>query len=179
MGGASVVLVPVNSVDRGALDYVRREAPKRFPGSVAFRVVPWVTTLPLTIYNFSRMQYNAALVNSFLAEHFEGIRGGSLVVGVVEGDGYVEGLNFVFGLASPQLGVASVYTARLRFGGDPLLFRERLLKVVIHEIGHLLGLGHCNNECVMRFSNSLSDLDAKPSWFCPECTLRLKSILGG
>ncbi len=177
MGGVSVVLVPVNALDRWALEYVRREAPGRFPGRVLFRLVPWVQPLPLALYDFERMQYDASRVNEFLARAYSWVRGDSLIVGVVEGDGYVEGLNFVFGLASPGLGVASVYTARLRIGGDPGMFRERLLKVVIHEVGHLLGLGHCRNECVMRFSNSLAELDAKPSRFCPECTFRLRRIL--
>ncbi len=58
---------------------------------------------------------------------------------------------------------------------NPQLFKERALKEAIHELGHLLGLGHCPNPaCVMFFSNSLGDTDRKGPGLCPECRRRLE-----
>jgi archaemetzincin len=83
--------------------------------------------------------------------------------------------NFVFGEADAGRGCAIISLARLGLPpaeGKPaaVLFRRRALTVAVHEIGHLLGLGHCPKEdCVMHFSNSLADTDRKSPEFCKRC----------
>jgi len=93
---------------------------------------------------------------------------GRFVVGLVGTDLYMPSLNFVFGLAMREEGTAVVSWYRLRDGDSQ--FAARLSKEVIHEVGHLEGLDHCPNEtCVMRFSNTLSETDAKGLGFCSAC----------
>ena len=89
-------------------------------------------------------------------------------------DAYSYDLNFVFGQAYQGGRIAVVYLPRLReFYGlkpDELLFRERIVKEAIHELGHSFGLAHCDNKrCVMYFSNSLYDTDYKGIVFCLSC----------
>ncbi|MCX6027133.1 MAG: hypothetical protein NTY23_12915 [Chloroflexi bacterium] len=65
-------------------------------------------------------------------------------------DLYDELHNFVFGLADPSSGraiLALPWLKREFYGlpGDWPLFRARLVKPVIHEIGHFLGLNHCGD----------------------------------
>ncbi|MCS7171220.1 MAG: archaemetzincin family Zn-dependent metalloprotease [Aquificaceae bacterium] len=84
-------------------------------------------------------------------------------------DLYEEGLNFVFGIA--QLGgtYAVVSTYRL-FDPNERLYFERIFKEVNHELGHSFGLTHCKTlGCVMNFSNSLWEVDAKGRFFCEKC----------
>ncbi len=101
--------------------------------------------------------------------------GGGLTLGVTGVDLTVPDLNFVFGLADPASGCAVISLARLypEFYGqprDPRLFKARALKEAVHELGHLLGLGHCPDPaCVMAFSNSLADTDGKGPGFCDHC----------
>jgi archaemetzincin len=125
------------------------------------------------------MQYRADAMNRWLRDRLsQALEGGRLALGIVSSDGYVEGLNFVFGLASPELKVATVYTKRLETP-DETLYRARLLKEAMHELGHLLGLGHCDNPaCVMSFSNSIADVDRKEARFCSNCTLFLRAKYG-
>jgi len=100
-------------------------------------------------------------------------------VGVVDLDLYAPQLNFVFGQAAIGGRETLVALPRLRqcFYGMPEdleLFRQRTLKEAIHELGHTFGLGHCpKRNCVMCFSNSLPDTDAKGASFCPGCACSL------
>lgn len=91
-------------------------------------------------------------------------------VGLTGADLYVPRLNFVFGLAVRE-GLAIVSWHRLQ--DEEGTFTIRLAKEVIHEVGHLEGLGHCSDEtCVMWFSNTLWETDRKKADFCPACRLK-------
>jgi len=49
------------------------------------------------------------------------------------------------------------------------LFLSRVLKEGLHEIGHILGGDHCINNCIMKFSQTVTDIDMKPIAFCEGC----------
>lgn len=58
------------------------------------------------------------------------------------------------------------------------LFKERLIKEALHELGHAFGLPHCDNKrCVMVFSNSIKDVDFKGAKFCEGCATVLTHII--
>lgn len=103
---------------------------------------------------------------------------------VTSRDLYVNGCDFVFGLARPACGVAVVSTARLgndyygRTPDDTDLI-DRTAKEGAHELGHLLGLDHCeNSECVMFRPRTLDELDRKRKMLCPACREALASLGG-
>ena len=59
-----------------------------------------------------------------------------------------------------------------------LVFKDRIVKEAIHELGHAFGLIHCNNKrCVMHFSNSLHDTDFKNKRFALDCKHNLSMKL--
>lgn len=131
-------------------------------------------------FNSGRGQFNASEILASLSEYLESTPF-FRVLGVIDKDIYVEGLNFVFGLAQkpPYMSVvlkraALISTARLSGDLDGRsvpgsLFRLRVLKEAMHELGHTFSLGHCENNCVMRFSNMLVETDLKPAFFCESC----------
>lgn len=95
---------------------------------------------------------------------------------VIREDMFSGDLNFVFGLAKGR--VCMVSTARLdpRFYGEKdmakarSLYKERLIKEAIHELGHTLGLPHCQDKkCAMVYSHTISDVDFKGRGFCERC----------
>jgi len=102
------------------------------------------------------------------------------VLGVTTMDIYAPTLNFIFGEADSESGVAVISIHRLRqeFYGlppDEELLKERALKEALHELGHTWGLSHCPDpRCVMFFSTSLSDTDRKAAAFCGRCRSELE-----
>ena len=121
-------------------------------------------------YNPQRRQYNAGIL-------LDRVRLGPwhCVLGVTSQDLYVEGLNFVFGLADISGKAAVISLHRLHAGADDRLFWARAVKEAVHELGHTRGLRHCANpRCVMAFSNSLADTDRKGKEFCSNCAYKLR-----
>ncbi len=137
-------------------------------------VLPEPHPPPMVFYDWGRMQYRSDRILEWLTRlsHFEG-----LVLALGDIDTYVPGLNFVFGQADPSSGVAAVYVKRLKTGARSVdTYLERLAKEALHEIGHLLGLGHCKNKsCVMSFSNHVGEVDAKNPLFCDRCVAHLEA----
>lgn len=111
-------------------------------------------------FNPLREQYNASQLLKYLILRSR-IYGATLALWVVSADLYVKGMNFVFGLAHPG-NAAVLSTHRL----DSL---DLVAKEAIHEMGHVLGLQHCTNACVMQFSNSVYEAKAKPAGLCERC----------
>ena len=102
---------------------------------------------------------------------------GHRVLGVTGVDIYAEPYQFVFGQARIQGRPAIISFARLG-SADHATFRARIAKEAIHELGHTLGLHHCENRgCVMSFSNSVDEVDRKTSSFCRRCQATIDFML--
>jgi archaemetzincin len=156
------------------------------------RIISSVLGVPTTVsenhvrmmgYVTARKQIDAqALLDSIQAyKHRHGIDDPVLLV--VNQDLFRNGNSFVFGLARQQVGAAVVSSARLsneyyglRSNDDDLI--DRITKEGAHEIGHMLGLDHCDkHECIMFKPDTLDELDRKKKMLCPDCEARLDEIL--
>ncbi|WP_297549135.1 peptidase M54 [Thermococcus sp.] len=56
-------------------------------------------------------------------------------------------------------------------------FKARLLKGILHEVGHAFGLEHCSNACVMNPPATIEEWDLRPVGFCRPCMEKLKENL--
>ncbi|MEQ1799114.1 MAG: matrixin family metalloprotease [Lacibacter sp.] len=81
----------------------------------------------------------------------------------------------IFGMGYQPGNACIVSSARLQTN-DTASYNHRLRNVIIHEIGHNLGLGHCTNEqCIMSKENGyFTKLDLGKADYCGECRKKIK-----
>ena len=141
--------------------------------------------LPLLESEYYKKQYDALKVKKRLIKHVNN-KNCYRILGVMDVDLFSRFLNFVFGVADmPKnkfYGSALISVTRLRENfyrrsENVAQFELRVLKEAIHELGHTFGLEHCENLCVMQYSNSLDDTDKKPPNYCEACLKKLNDFL--
>ena len=128
---------------------------------------------PAFAFNNARQQYSSTEILAFMTRRE--IRNGWRILGITSLDLYIPILTFVFGEAQLQGNCAVVSSFRLRqeFYGlpaDTALFRSRVLKESIHELGHTFELSHCDDcQCVMFPSHGVEWIDLKTNRLCRAC----------
>ena len=107
------------------------------------------------------------------------------VLGVIDQDIFTRLVDYRFGCAKfsedPSNGVALISIFRLKESfykriENLHLLELRMLKEALHELGHSFGLSlddHCQNQCVMNFSENVGNIEQKPSFFCLSCINKL------
>lgn len=166
----AITLLPIGSVETSTLHRIRAGVEPLFLKPVA---ILRPITIPEVALNPTRHQYHSTTILKLLHRTL----GGRFhrLLGLTTVDLFVPQLNYVFGEADVMNGLAIISIARLRpqFYGlraEDEVTERRLLKEVVHELGHTYNLSHCDNPlCVMFFSNNIADTDRKPSDFCKEC----------
>jgi archaemetzincin len=163
-------LLPIGNVDDGLLKDLCPAVEDVL--CVPCRVLP-VRLDPEFAFHGERQQYHSSEIlhrmQSFLTADSWRMLGISAV------DLYIPILTFVFGEAQVGGPCAVVSSHRLRqeFYGLPPdhdLFRQRLIKEAVHELGHTLNLTHCDDyRCVMASSHAVEWIDLKESKLCGSC----------
>ena len=164
-------LLPIGSVDDTLVQDLR-PAVEEILG-VPCKVLP-LRLDPEFAFHGERQQYHSSEIlqrmQSFVTDN------SWRVLGVAAVDLYIPILTFVFGEA--QMGgpcaVVSAHRLRQEFYGLPAdrrLFRQRLIKEAVHEVGHTLNLTHCDDyRCAMASSHAVEWIDLKESALCATCT---------
>ncbi|MBI3447930.1 MAG: archaemetzincin family Zn-dependent metalloprotease [Acidobacteria bacterium] len=133
---------------------------------------------PSFAYHADRGQYHSTAILARLASS----PASDIRLAVTAVDLFIPILTFVFGEAQMGGPCAIVSTKRLgqEFYGlppDGSLRSERLLKEALHEIGHTLGLRHCDDyRCAMASSHAVERIDVKEAAYCIACAGTVRSL---
>jgi archaemetzincin len=133
------------------------------------------TNLPATAFYIPRQRYKADSLLEFQKQLVnDSIR---TVVGFTQKDISTSNKSIadwgVFGLGycPGKACVISTYRLQKAFANTQQL-KERLIKVVLHELGHNLGLPHCtyNKECLLTdAAGTMAQVDREKLWLCDHC----------
>ena len=166
----TIHLLPVGKVETSLLEHLREEFPKSL--RVECEILPYRLD-PSPAYHAERQQFHSSelLQRMMLLVRARDWR----FLAVTELDLYIPILKYVFGEA--QLGgpcaVVSTFRLRQEFYGldrDEHLLKNRLLKESVHELGHTLGLHHCEDyRCAMASSYAVEWIDLRDRSLCEEC----------
>jgi archaemetzincin len=173
----TVALLPYDNFDTALINFVQKEAGQFYNCKVI--LLTNVTTPSFAFYPLrnrykadSLLQYESTLLNA----------GIDAIAGLTSKDISTSLKNkpdwgvFGLGLCPGKVCVISDYRLQRASATLPQL-KERLIKVVLHELGHNLGLRHCtnNNECIMTDANgSIKQVDREKKWLCDSCQFKLK-----
>ena len=175
---SSIHLLPIGPPDGAVLERLRRGLQDTF--RVPCELLPQSLD-PAPFLHAQRQQYHSTQLLAALSGFLH--NGCWRLLGVTSVDLYMPILTFVFGEAQLTGRCSVVSWRRLSqdFYGlphDPELFADRLLKESVHELGHTLGLTHCQDySCVMAASHSVEWIDIKGSDFCPDCREHAASVI--
>jgi archaemetzincin len=134
--------------------------------------------IPSGSYDANRDQYSAEAFIDLAAD----VGRAEKAIALTTEDLYYRRRNYVFGLAYLDGRSCVVSTHRLQTSSDggfsersaADIFADRVRKEVIHEVGHTMGLEHCdNNRCAMSFSPTVQEVDRKEQHLCGSCQRRL------
>ena len=168
-----IYVVPLDEGSRGNAEWLGQILAKK----MAFRLQSGIVSrMPDEAYNAKSNQYYAVPILSKL-ELLKGAED-EIILALTEEDLFIPSQNFVFGQANTVGRTAIVSALRLKpeyYGlpEDEELTRSRLLMAALHELGHVLGLKNCKNDCVMHPISNVNELDKRSDGFCPDCLLNL------
>jgi archaemetzincin len=175
-------ILRIGPVDLSVSERICENLKMAFPKTQC-KIIPETLNLPPEAFDKTRVQYHSSVILSLVKDYAGKARGLNRVLGMVDVDIYVPGLNFVFGEAECPGKAALISLWRLRpefynANSNFELFVERGTKEAVHELGHTFGLTHCSNPfCVMYFSNSIFETDRKKGVFCNKCYSSIQKLL--
>jgi archaemetzincin len=170
-----------SGVDTGALGATVRRLHEVFHAAVELH--PFQPDLT-RVFDPSRSQYHSSgVLKQMLDDLSAHGNPADKLIGLVDVDLFIPVLTFVYGEAQLKGRCAVVSTFRLRnelYGLPPneRIFRDRIEKECVHEVGHTYGLVHCRDtECVMRSSTYVEEIDLKGSLMCPACDEKRRGLM--
>jgi archaemetzincin len=167
-----IIISPTGAIDAEIYKSLRRHIHQIFGYQIEIK--PLLENVDFA-FNSSRNQYHSTLILEKLAETASGPAVKILAITGV--DLFIPILTHVYGEA--QLGgkACIVSTYRLREDLSPVniqVFKNRIVKESIHELGHTFNLRHClEKTCIMHYCRSIKDVDRKSDQLCRYCKVLL------
>jgi len=171
----TIFIVPMGKTSKYDVNYIVNELKQFYKCEV--KVLPKVETPSIAKVNGLK-KYRAIDILNFLTTKYKKNNGKVLALTDVDicTDRELNGKVYknwgVFGLGRLNDKPCVISTNRFKTN-----YYDRLSKVTIHEIGHTLGLNHCNNDrnCLMSDAKGKGgQVDSEKKWMCDKCRKKIK-----
>ncbi len=170
---APLQLVVVGSVPKALLKDLATPIASTF---VLASVSGHSLTEPKYALNPPRQQYHSTAILRRLSSQLGADQSG--ILGVCDVDLFTPDAEFVYGDADRETKSGLISLARLKVGASPQQLVRRAQAEAVHEVGHLIGLSHCDDpHCVMFLSRSPADSDRKGTMLCNDCRHEIQRML--
>jgi archaemetzincin len=131
-------------------------------------------------YDITRDQYHSTAILEKLASTSPSRT--LKIVAITHVDLFIPILTHVYGEAQLDGKACIVSTFRLKeslsIANIEKEFENRVVKEVLHELGHTFNLRHCHDKaCIMHYCRSIKDVDRKSDQFCRYCKILLEDEL--
>ena len=131
-------------------------------------------------YDLKRDQYHSTVILEKLAKTSPSQT--FKVAAITNKDLFIPILTHVYGEAQLAGKACIVSTFRLQEGlsiaNIEKEFEYRIVKEVLHELGHTFNLRHCHDKaCIMHYCRSIKDVDRKSDQLCRYCKILLEDEL--
>jgi len=177
----NIEILPLGSIQRPLLQELSRRLADVYAPLVGSCSIGAALEVRSVAYDKLRRQHRSDVLLDHLKLKLTNVVEDKILA-IADFDLFVPSLNFVFGQAQCPGNFAIISVRRLdpAFYGEPSnydVLLVRATKEAVHELGHTFGLPHCPSpSCVMRFSNSIVEVDEKSSNLCHSCRGKLKSL---
>jgi len=179
IGSVTIAIQPLGEFDSTLYPEIISAINEVYPGCIV--EIRTTAPVPSTAFYEPRNRYRAEKI----LVHLDSITptGYDKVVGLLEKDiSTTKGEYYdwgIFGLGNLADKSCVVSTFRLRKAGvSDALYKERILKLVIHELGHTFGLDHCSNtQCILTDAcGKISTIDSAKRALCERCNSHIEMV---
>ncbi|MFO7965732.1 MAG: archaemetzincin [Desulfobacterales bacterium] len=169
-----ILISPIGEFDSNLLKEVGSALYRIF--GYGYRIEPLISDLSFA-FNKSRDQYHSTQILKRLASMAPD--GCLKILALTRVDLFIPILTYVFGEAQLNGKACIVSTSRLNEDNLTVepekVFKTRVVKESLHEIGHTFNLTHCRNtDCIMNFCRSVKEVDARKDVLCRYCKVLLE-----
>gem|GEM_PF-374014 len=161
-----IYVIPIGDAGESDVAFARDVVEASFGrDTVVWRALP----MQDEYYYAERDQYGASSLLRYLEANAPG--DAYRAVGLTDVDIFMEGRNYVIGVARCPGRCAIVSTHRMGTGGVSEKRRlARIGKLLLHETGHTFGAHHCRQPmCAMDYAESVEALDGQRLAYCERC----------
>ena len=172
-----IIISPINNIDVCNYQLLGQEIHRTFGFSTEIKSLLQDVNFA---YDLTRDQYHSTVILEILANTSpsQAIK----IVAITDVDLFIPILTHVYGEAQLAGKACIVSTFRLQeslsIANIEKEFENRIVKEVLHELGHTFNLRHCNDKaCIMHYCRSIKDVDRKSDQLCRYCKILMEDEL--